>query len=504
MVTVVPRATVAAEGRVLGPGGEPVGGARVRLSDRESKEKRPGQVVRRRDPSRSGGPIKFAGNAEVLTGPDGSFRTPKELDREVREYQAEFFAEGTARQDVVGLRGRRRRCQAARDQAPPFAGDSGNHRSGRRPRRPCGGRARVFQSGDGPRPSDATTDAAGQFRLAGVYEGRALIFADRAGFRLGGTVLPAGTTSVELRLAREGEKPAAVLKTLPSPLGRPEERALGRELLAPVLAEARRGTIGPIAQSVMPALARLDPERVLTMLEERVIGQPRLVLAQVALGQFEDDPRAAIATIESDLDPGSRSWGFLALAGSVPPSEPARRGELLARAFAEARQATSSDARIPLFGEIADRWLAFGEKERASAVLREGKAVIDGFRERNEFYMTDKFAEVLAAIDLPAAQAIFEGKGTTHTSPPDDQNVRRHVGEAAVRVAATNPVEAERLLAHAYAGENVGDHEDLIFRIAINMARADLPRAGGSSRQPPTSPTIPRTTGPRSCPTGSA
>ncbi len=226
--------------------------------------------------------------------------------------------------------------------------------------------ARVFQAGDGPRRTESKTDNDGRFRLPGVYSGLALVFVEKAGFRFGGAVAGPKDSPVEIRIVRDGEKPTADLKSLPSPLSRAEERALARELIEPVVIAAREGS----GQNVMPALARLDPARVLTMLDQRVITQPKAVLPQIALGQFEDDPSEAIATIESDLDPASRAWGFLALAGAVPVNEPARRDELLDRAFAEARKSLGPDARMPLFGEIADRWLTVGERDKASAVLR--------------------------------------------------------------------------------------------------------------------------------------
>src|SRR5262249_18838298 len=124
--------------------------------------------------------------------------------------------------------------------------------------RPVAG-ALVSQAGDGPRRTEATTDGDGRFRLVGVYTGPVLVFAEREGFRFGGVVVGAGP--VEVRLARVDEPPISELKTLPPSMTRAEERALGRELLAPVLADARSGSLENAAARVVPALARLDPDR---------------------------------------------------------------------------------------------------------------------------------------------------------------------------------------------------------------------------------------------------
>ena len=148
----------------------------------------------------------------IQTGPDGTFRTPKELDREDREYQAEISADGyqpgrrrpwstTGEGDVLTFPDvTLRRSHGAPGRLGP----------GRRPRGPAGGRARrSSRPGDGPRRTEATTDGDGRFRLAGVYAGPALVFAEAAGFRFGGAVVGPGPGPVEVRLAREGEPPIA-------------------------------------------------------------------------------------------------------------------------------------------------------------------------------------------------------------------------------------------------------------------------------------------------------
>src|SRR5207248_2758272 len=46
--------------------------------------------------------------------------------------------------------------------------------------------ATVLQAGDGPRRTRTTTDDRGRFRLPGVLEGKAFVFADKDGFRFKG------------------------------------------------------------------------------------------------------------------------------------------------------------------------------------------------------------------------------------------------------------------------------------------------------------------------------
>ena len=463
-VVLTPRPVVAVMGRVIGPGGVPVARAVVTIRGRETTTNRSHFAVR----------VQLQGIQSIKTGPDGTYRTPRELDRGDHEYQAEVTAAGyhpaktpfvpAGAGDLLTLPDvALRKLRVIRTVSGRVIDRAG---------KPVAG-ASVSQAGDGPSRTATTANQDGRFHLAGVYEGPALIFAGKAGFRFGGAIVGPAAEPVGITLAREGEPPVALPKTLPSLMARTEERALARELLEPVLAGARSGSLGDSGAGAILALARVDPARVLTMLENRVVGNPAPVIVQVALGQFEDDPRAAVATIESSLDAATHAQGFLALAHAVPAADHARRDEFLERAYAEARRVSSAEIKLPFFREIADNWLDAGNLTRATPILREGQAVIAGLSQDNYLYQAEDFAEVLAVIDLPAAQAIFERKGMTRTSPPDDATIRRHLGEAAVRIAAFNPVEAERL-SKEVDGPNIGDREWVRFRIARRMARADL------------------------------
>jgi hypothetical protein len=466
-VVLIPKSVVAATGRVLGPGGVPLAGVSVKIRGRETGQNRSYFAM----------PVQLDGNPSIRTGPDGTFRTPRELDRPDHDYQAEvniagyhlartpFASEGAG--DIVKLPDLvLRKLQAIRAVTGRVVDRDG---------RPIRG-ASLSQSGDGPSRTATTTDDDGRFRLAGFYEGAGLVFAEKAGLRFGGAIVRPGPEPVAITLARVGEPPLELLKSLPSPMARSEERALARELVEPLLPRARADSLGDSVPGAILALARVDSARVLAMLENRVIANPTPVIVQLALGQFEERRDEAIVTIESNLEPSVRAQGFLALADAVPAADRARRGEFLVRAFAEARRVPFAESKLPLFRAIADHWLGAGDLARATPILREGQGVIAEIPKNDYVYQAEEFAEVLAAIDLPAARAIFERKGKTSTSPPDKATIDRHLAEAAVRMAAFDPVEAERL-ATDLVGTNIGDREWARYRIARRMARVDLTRA---------------------------
>jgi Carboxypeptidase regulatory-like domain len=472
LVTIVPGLTLAATGRVLGPGGTPVSGASVKVQFR--KARKDGQV-----PFPFPEPIRFDDGAEVRTGPDGTFRTPKELYRKAKDFRADATADGflsnqsdwvpsTNEGDLIALPDIvLRRMRTFR-----FV-------SGRVVDREGKGVASVsvFQSGDAPRRTATTTDAEGRFRLAGVPSGEAFVFAEKAGFRFGGAIVRPGGEGIDVRIARVEEPPFSIPKSLPPLLTRAEERAMARELLAPLVVAARSGSLGFGGDSVVSVLAGVDPERVLAMMENRVLTQPASVLNQIALAQLEDDPPAAVATIEADSNPATRAEGFLVLADAWPGSDRARRNELIDRALTEARRVDDKETQLQILGHVADRWLDLDAPDRVTPILREGQAIVATMPPDKYSFALEQFADVLAVIDLATVRAIFERKGRTNVSPTDPATINRHLGEAAVRLAAIDPAAAERLVPGVVPNFWDGYRAEYVLRICRRMARADLPRA---------------------------
>jgi hypothetical protein len=469
-VTIMPGLALALSGRVVGPGGTSIADAEVRVQFREKSPPGGGFSF----PQTPG----FGDGAEIHTGTDGTFRTPKEIYRKNREFRVEVLAPGF-------YNGKTDWESADGGELITFPDLVLRPRTTQRlvsgrvvDRRGTGVAAvTVFQPADSSARTEAITDDAGRFRLDGVPSGSALLFAEKAGYRFGGAIVGADDRPVELRLARLEEPPLSIPKPVPPPLSRAEERFAALELIAPLVDSARSGKLGQMGQAVVPALARVDPDRVLEMLENRVLPQAAGVLYQVALGQLEDDPNAAVATIEADRDPAARAEGFLALVDALPDAQRERRVELIDRTLAEVRQVEDREPRLRLLGRIADRWLELGLVDRATSVLRQGRALIASLPRDQFSFAAEEFAEVLSVIDLRTAKTMFERKDPKNANATDPVTIQRHHGEAAVRLAAINPAEAEGLVPQIVPNLWSGARDDYVLRICQRMARADLPRA---------------------------
>lgn len=467
-VVLRPVDAMALAGRVVGPGGEPVEDAVVSFQYRQEKQ---GAAMNFRQYDRFD-------DEELRTGPDGRFRTPREILRESALVQAHVRAPGLLPVRSAWLPGESavdgvltfpamvlRRPERAHAVAGRVVDRSGAPVEG----------VLVFQSGDGPKRTEARSDAAGRFRLEGVYEGPALVFAEKAGFRFGGAVVPP-KGDAEIRLARPGEVAVALPEAGPHALRRVGERAMARRLLEPLVGQARDDGGGPGTQTY-DVLARVDPERVLTMVENRVLTGLSGLTRQAALGQYEDDPAAAVATLEADRDPAARASGFLALTDlAAALGRPAEaREELLARALAETRRETDTTSRLRHLAALADLRLDAGRVDLAAPLLREGQALMKDPAPDRSPWETDTFAEILAAIDLPAARAILERRdrpGTPRLTPAD---LQRHLAAAARRVARTDPAVAETLVTGL--GTEVHDRTALLLQACRAMAPKDLARA---------------------------
>jgi hypothetical protein len=464
---VVSRAnTVVLAGRILDAAGRPIGSAEVRIMSQTRI--REGRVWR-------SDPIEFVDRASLRTDADGRFVTPHGVRRGL-EYAASVTARGLLPGRTVWLKAgggataefpdlTLRRLQAVagivRDrQGRPIAG------------------ATVFQSGDGPMRTRAVSDDQGRFQLPGVIEGKAIILARKEGFRFHGQPIDTAAGSVEIVLLRTDDNPAA-LATLPSVLPRDEELALGRRLLAPYVQKVMaRGSDADKYQASV-TLAAIDPKRTLELIETEGKGKPRFaldaLLSAVAVGMVEESPDEAMSIAETVQDPGARSWCLLGIFDKLPSQPRARKVEVLAQAQLQAKGIKQPEQKLRMLGRLVDRWLDLGERDRALALLNEGKALAKEVPPPG--YELTTFAEALARVDLPAALALNDA--ARDSARRGDRVSRvfvfdRSYGEIAYRLARRDPAGSERVLSLIVDPFRRGGY---VVAACWRMAAADLPRA---------------------------
>ncbi len=242
--------------------------------------------------------------------------------------------------------------------------------------RPIAG-AIVLQSGDGPKRTRATTDDRGRFRIDGVDDRPAFLFARRAGYRFHGQLVGEGAGPFTMILTRTDEK-AEAMHTQPSPLPHREELALARRVIGAYADKVlKEGTLDDKVQ-LLEALGRVEPERVLAEADKARFPDPiynDMFRMRVVEGMAHHDPEAAAEIAESGQTPFLRVMAYLAIFEAIDPSPQnrPRRLELLDQALLHARGVKEADKRLPFLGRIAELLLDLGETDKATRLLREGE-----------------------------------------------------------------------------------------------------------------------------------
>jgi len=435
-LALVAEGHVAMKGRVLDTQGKPVAGALIHLRRQERYVM--GLV-------RGDAPVDL-GRAHVLrTDAAGRFETPRGLDPD-GEYSAiaETGAHATGQTpwtvasegafpDLVVRPEVAARLAALRGVVHDTAG------------RPVPG-ARVWASFPGGplKPARVTTDAQGIFRLAGIPDTGALVFAEADEFRFQGAVANPAHSLLKLTLTRAGET-AGRMTTLPPPLPWAEERTLGKQVIGPFADRLLKdkGTDEETIFDLLQVLVLVDPARVLEVNRARPFKQGPFVFNDIlrrdaALALWPGSPEKALAAVESIKADGMRSSAFVALSDLLPATDRAGKLRLLDRALLAARAKAEPRDKVNAVLPIAEHWLDLGETDRATKLLREFEPVVRALPTQGPGgYTRGFFAQALSRIDLDAALKLIDGLGG------DDQSRRLNIAQ---RLASRDPAAAERVL----------------------------------------------------------
>jgi Carboxypeptidase regulatory-like domain len=322
----------------------------------------------------------------------------------------------------------------------------------------------VFQSGDGPKPTETRSDANGRFSLGGFPHGPVVLFARVPGYRFFGRLIKPGEDDVTVKLTRRSERPAREMRMLPEPMPLEESRMLAKRLMEPYWNAAAAKKDPSAMYRALQSLAAADPDGVLERLDKEagnlIPNNVSSIKFSLAWSLARTDPERALRVGETLDLRRTRSPLFMRLAEALPAEKREEKLALMARAADDARAANLQFA----VADVAERLDEMNEKAKAKALFAESlkmKPDTPGLRVR--------FAARLARFDLPAALAII--KEMPRLNP---QFVAGTYWSIAFRLAAENPAEAERVLRMA---PRASEKHWFAPSIAWRMAQADPSRA---------------------------
>ena len=223
----------------------------------------------------------------------------------------------------------------------------------------------------------------------------------------------------------------------------------------------------------LEALARIEPERVLELIQQKkVFDVPffnGMIGLRVAIGLMEESVDEALAVLEGLEDPAAKAIGYIDASNKLDAENRARALEVLDRALLNARAAKEPDGiRLLLMGQVAERFLDLGQAERGRAILREGEALAKQLPKAGWVgYARGAFAEELVQIDLEAALALTKDLA-------DAREFDRHHGNIAHELAGRDPAQSERVLAMV---KDRSQRDHYTVRVVYRMAPLDLGRA---------------------------
>lgn len=420
--------------------------------------------------------VQFDGDVEICVDEEGAYETPRELGRQ-SGYQARVATPNREPAATQWLAAAWRKRTTFDDlvvrRVTSLAG-----RVVDRQGRPVA-EAAVFQSGDAPQRVRTTTDADGRFRLPEVTADPTFVFVSKPGFRFFGRLVGGDDdqNSLELAITRSGEPVERPGQTLPRRLTKEARAALARRVLAPCLEQGVAASEGETLR-VMEAFAAADPAALLDRLEKSPSENPFIVgmlKRSAAQALAIDDLDEALAVVESIADPMPRAMTYLDVVDTLSNEQSERKLELLGQASVVARQIGEPAMKAIILGQTAERLLDAGQREQATALLREGETIakqlpLDAFGG----YARGAFAEELVQIDQPAALELMKGLS-------DVGEFDRHHGNAAHELAAADPAAAERLLGMLHPAAETRNiyepRESWGVRVCYRMAPVDLARA---------------------------
>ena len=343
--------------------------------------------------------------------------------------------------------------------------------------------ATVIQAGDGTKRLETTTDKDGKFRLDGVPEGQVIVCFEAAGCRFDGALLKSPSEGARVELERLDEANPRGLK-LVDPVSQwtaQQRAAFIKKFLEPQIARVlAQSTIAENDQLILLIATRLDPERVLSRIDQFKFARPYMVYGvRYSIGAAflaQGKPEAALAAIDKFKDPQARLQAYLYWFESDPAKTkyPAAHKLALAKARAILEADTAAPQRSSQLCELGIQLWDMGDHDGARKVFQQCQALLDKIpAERNDKnWLRMQLAIAVSRDDLERAKKLASDVEPAQSMRLAAQIARHHPKEVesflkdvpgelsllelrgvanqlpnvCLRVARQDPAAAERLL----------------------------------------------------------
>lgn len=274
-------------------------------------------------------------------------------------------------------------------------------------------KATVFNSGDGHRRVDTSTDEKGRFELAGVPEGQACLFVEKNGFRFTGKLIERDEP-ITIMFARRDESIVAI-ETLTSPLPEREESALARRLLEPYFDAVLRAS-DRFKTMALFALCQLDALEAFARIEtmrfndgeeqDRVRGE--LIIAAIEF-RSTDDWSEVQSLIESSHTDVTKASCYAYAARWWPGAAPQERQQWLEASQLHARGIVDPAQRALALARVAIELNRLRRPADAEPLAREALAIAEPLPVGDlvRWSTTGSVAQAIAPFDLAAAQELL-------------------------------------------------------------------------------------------------
>ena len=334
--------------------------------------------------------------------------------------------------------------------------------------------AKVIQSGDGPKRTEAATDSDGKFAIDGVPEGPAFLFVDKPGFYFTGKRIDA-SRSAELLISPRTKPNPERLAALPAPPTTSSQEEVRSKAKANIIERAKKAiTSGPpqIRSQSLYELADADPAMALQMIEKipSLTANERDQIRQWAVVKIaETSPDEALPILSLIEDPSWKIYARLDLAEKLPALATDQKLALFGESLTMTRSTADPTNRVYLMSRIAEGLLKLKQEEQAKNLLKEALLVVDGVPDNPTAKSNrGRLALLWAQVDSNEALRLQE------------QSDPFFCADLAVKLAPKGPAKAEELFGK-FTMNHYGPSRKMgytrIPEICHALAKADLARA---------------------------